>query len=66
MKQTEEEGGKERWQWLCVTGIKRDTESLIREQAIRAIVIKARIDRAQEESKCKMFGRMMENKSPVK
>jgi hypothetical protein len=29
MKQTEEEGGKERWQWLCDIGIKRDTKSLI-------------------------------------
>ena len=60
MRQTEEEGGKERWLWLSGTGIKRETESLImaaQEQAIRTNVIKARIDRTQEESKCRMCGR---------
>ena len=60
MKQTEEEGGKERWLWLSGTGIKRETELLImaaQEQAIRTNVIKARIDRTQKESKCRMCGR---------
>ena len=48
MRQTEEEGGKERWLWLSGTWIKRETESLImaaQEHAIRSNVIKARIDR---------------------
>ncbi len=61
MRQTEEEGGKERWQWLSGTGIKRETESPVmaaQEQAIRTNVIKARIDRTQEESKCRMCGRV--------
>ena len=60
MRQTEKEVGKERWLWLSGTGIKRETESLImaaQEQAIRTIVIDARIDRTQEESKCRMCGR---------
>ena len=60
MKQTEEEGGKERWLWLSGTGIKRETESLImaaQEQAIRMNVIKVRIERTQEQSKCRMCGR---------
>ncbi len=61
MRQTEEEGGKERWQWLSGTGIKRETESLImaaQEQATRTNVIKARIDRTQEENKCRICGRV--------
>ena len=60
MRQTEEEGGKERWIWLSGTGIKRKIESLImatQEQALRTNVIKARIYRTQEESKCRMCGR---------
>ena len=52
---------KERWLWLSGTGIKMETESLImaaQEQAIRTNVIKARIDRTQEESR--MCGRANE------
>ena len=48
MRQTEEEGEKERWLCLSGTWIKRETESLImaaQEHAIRSNVIKARIDR---------------------
>ena len=60
LRQTDEEAGKERWLWHRSTGIKRETESLImatQEQAIRTNVIKAEIDKTQEESKCRMCGR---------
>ena len=49
--------------WLKGTGIKRETESLIlaaQEQAIRTNVIKAKIDNTQEESKCRMCGKVDE------
>ena len=68
MRQTDEEAGKERWLWLRSTGIKRETESLItaaQEQAIRTNVIKAKIDKTQEESKCKMCGRVDETVNHV-
>ena len=40
-------------------GLKRETESLIiaaQEQAIRTNLIKAKIDKSQHESKCRMCG----------
>ena len=49
--------------WLKGTGIKRETESLIlaaQEQAIRTNLIKAKIDNTQEESKCRMCGKVDE------
>ena len=63
LRQTDDEAGKERWIWLKGTGIKRETESLIladQEQAIRTNVIKAKIDNTQEESKCRMCGKVDE------
>ena len=63
LRQTEEETGKDQWQWLRSTGIKRETESLImaaQEQAIRTNAIKAKIDKSQEESKCRMCGKVDE------
>ena len=48
VRQTENEAGSDRWSWLRNTGIKRGTESMImaaQEQAIRANVIKAKIDK---------------------
>ena len=49
--------GKERWLWHRSTGIKGEMESLImaaQEQAIRTNVIKAKIDKTQEESKSRI------------
>ena len=63
LRQTDSEAGKERWMWLKGTGLKRETESLIlaaQEQAIRTNVIKAKIDNTQEESKCRMCGKVDE------
>ena len=55
MRQTEEEGGKERWIWLSGTGIKRKIESLImaaQEQAIRTNVIKLIEHRKKASAEC--------------
>ena len=61
LRQTENEASIDRWNWLRNTGIKRGTESMImatQEQAIRTNVIKAKIDKTQEESKCRMCGQV--------
>ena len=68
LRQTDEEAGKERWLWLRSTGIKIERESLImaaQEQAICTNVIKAKIDKTQEESKCRMCGRVDETVNHV-
>ena len=61
--QTEEVAGEEKWPWLRDGSIKRETESLImaaQEQAIRTNAIKAKIDKAQAESKCRLCGKVDE------
>ena len=63
VRQTENEAGSDKWSWLRNTGIKRGTESMImaaQEQAIHTNVIKAKIDKTQEESKCRMCGHVDE------
>ena len=63
VRQTENEAGSDRWSCLRNTGIKRGAESMImaaQEQAIRTNVIKAKIDKTQEESKCRMCGQVDE------
>ena len=63
IRQTEEIAGEERWKWLKNSGIKRETETLIlaaQEQAIRTNLIKAKIDKTQEDSKCRMCGKVDE------
>ena len=52
---TKEVGNQDRWQWLRNGTLKRETESLIfaaQEQAIRTNVIKGKIDKSQEQTKC--------------
>ena len=59
LRQTENEAGSDRWSWLRNTGIKRGTESTImaaQEQVIRTNIIKTKIDKTQEESKCRLSG----------
>ena len=54
-QQTEEAENQDRWQWLRNGTLKRETESLIfaaQEQAIRTNVIKGKIDKSQEQTKC--------------
>ena len=63
IRQTEEIAGEERWKWLKNSGIKRETETLIlaaQEQAIRTNLIKAKIDNTQEDSRCRMCGKVDE------
>ena len=58
LRQTEAVAGKETWAWLSRGGIKRETETLIlaaQEQAIRTNQIKAKIDKTQEDSLCRMY-----------
>ena len=55
--------GEEKWLWLTDGSIKRETESLImaaEEQAIRTNVIKAKIDKTQAKSKCRLYGKVDE------
>ena len=57
VRQTKEVGNQDRWQWLRDGTLKRETESLIlaaQEQAIRTNVIKGKIDKSQEQTKCRM------------
>ena len=64
LRQTEEVAGPERWLWLRDGNLKRETESLIisaQEQAIRTNVIKAKIDKTQIDSKCRMCGKVDES-----
>ena len=58
LRQTDDEVGSDRWGWLRNTGLKRGTEA--QEQAIRTNDIKAKIDKTQEESKCRMRGQVDE------
>ena len=55
-----EVGPQNRWQWLRNETLKRETESLIfaaQEQAIRTNVIKGKIGKLQEQTKCRMCSR---------
>ena len=59
LRQTENVAEQNRWMWLKKAGLKRETESLImaaQEQAIRTNLIKSKIDKSQQESKCRMCG----------
>ena len=59
--QIEDVAGEEKWLWLRDGSVKRETESLImatQEQAIRANAIKAKIDKTQAESKCRLCGKV--------
>ena len=52
---------EDRWGWLRKGCLKRTTEALImaaQEQAIRTINIKGKIDETQENSKCRMRGKL--------
>ena len=56
-RQTDEVSNDERWLWLKDGGLKRETESLIiaaQNQSIRTNHVKAKIDKSQGNSKCRM------------
>ena len=53
-------GSQDRWQWLQNGTLNRETGSLVyaaQEQAIRTNQIKGKIDKSQEETKCRMCRR---------
>ena len=59
VRQIKEVGNQDRWQLLRNWTLKRETESLIfaaQEQAIRTNVINGKIDKSQEQTKCRMCG----------
>ena len=64
LRQTEELADKDQWSWLTDGTLKRETESLImaaQEQALRTNLVKAKIDKSQEDSKCRMCGKADES-----
>ena len=61
--QTMRKASKDRWGWLKRGYLKRRTEALImaaQEQATRTNNIKAKIDKTQEDSKCRTCGKAEE------
>ena len=59
-QQTKRVGNQDRWQWLQNGTLKRESESLIctaQEQAIRTNLIKGKIGKSQEKTKCRMCSR---------
>ena len=64
LRQTEELADKDKWLWLIDGSLKRETETLImaaQEQAFRTNLVKAKIDKSQEDSKCRMCGKADES-----
>ena len=62
-RKTEDLADENSWLWLRNGALKRETEALImacQEQAIRTNVVKARIDKSQLNSKCRMCGQAEE------
>ena len=58
--QTMSNASEDRWRWLRKGCLKSTTEALImtaQEQAIRINTIKAKTDKTQENSKCRMCGK---------
>ena len=68
VQQTKEVGNRDRWQWSRNGTLKRETESLIfasQEQPIQTNVIKGKIDKSQEKTKCTMCSRADEAINPI-
>ena len=60
LRQTKAVGNQDRWQWFRNGALKRETESLTfasQGQAIRTNVIKGKIDKSQEQTKCRKCSR---------
>ena len=60
VRQTKEVGNQDRWQWLQNGTLKHEAESLIhapQEQTIRTNIIKEKIDKSQEQMKCRTCSR---------
>ena len=55
---------KDQWLWLQEESLKRETETLImavQEQAVRTNLVKAKIDKTQEDSMCRMCSKADES-----
>ena len=68
IRQTEHLADEQQWLWVKDGTLKRETESLImaaQEQAIRTNLIKAKIDKTQQESKCRICGQSDESVSHI-
>ena len=64
LTQMEEVAHKDQWLWLEEGGLKSKTEALImaaRKQALRTNLVKAKIDKTQDNSKCRIFGKTDES-----
>ena len=64
LRQTEDVADKDQWLWLKDGSLKRETETLImaaQEQALRTNLVKAKIDKTQQDSKCRMCGKADES-----
>ena len=60
LRQTEDVTNRDQWLWLQEGSLKRETETLImaaQEQAVRTNLVKAKIDKTQEDSTCRMGGK---------
>ena len=55
VQQTKEVGNQEKWQWLQNGTLKRETENLI--FAAQINVMKTKVDKSQEQRKCRMCSR---------
>ena len=64
MRQTKEVGSDQCWALLQNGDLKRETESLVvaaQNQSIRTNLVKARIDKSQEDSLCRVCGKVDES-----
>ena len=64
LRHTEELADKDQWLWLTDGTLKRETKSLTmaaQEQASRTNLMKAKIDKSQEDSRCRMCGKADES-----
>ena len=64
LRQTEKLADKDQWIWLRDGTLKRETESFImaaQEQTLRTNLVKAKIDKSQEDSECRMCGKADES-----
>ena len=64
LRQTEDVTNRDQWLWLQEGSLKRETETLImaaQEQAVRTNLVKAKIDKTQEDSACRMCGKADES-----
>ena len=64
LRHTEELADKNQWLWLTNGILKRETESFImaaQEQALRTNLVKAKIDKSQEDSRCRLCSKADES-----